>query len=123
MGTETSALITLLIIVAVLIVADLALAIIPARIAKKKGYSAVGFYFFGLFFFLPALIVALVSADKNLQQVNTPPPLPYRSCKRFGLLTGVPSNTLLARRYCLLKARLIKTKLLPSAFFTVSSKI
>jgi hypothetical protein len=36
-----------------------AVSFIPASIASSKGYSAVAFYFFGLFFFLPALIVAL----------------------------------------------------------------
>lgn len=42
-----------------------ALAFIPASIAKKKGYSAGGFYVFGLCFFLIALIVALVIKDKT----------------------------------------------------------
>ena len=43
-----------------------ALAFIPASIASKKGYSAGGFYVFGLCFFLIALIVALVIKDKSL---------------------------------------------------------
>jgi hypothetical protein len=43
-----------------LLVGGLLLPLIPASIAKDKGHSAVGFYFFGLLFFLPALIVALV---------------------------------------------------------------
>ena len=30
-----------------------AVSFIPASIASSKGYSAVAFYFFGLFFFLP----------------------------------------------------------------------
>jgi len=35
------------------------LAFIPATIASNKGHNGVGFYFFfGLFFFLPALIIA-----------------------------------------------------------------
>lgn len=38
---------------------------IPASIAKKKGYSAGGFYLFGFFFFVIALIVALVLKDKT----------------------------------------------------------
>jgi hypothetical protein len=42
-----------------------ALAFIPANIAKKKGYSAGGFYVFGLCFFLIALIVAMVIKDKT----------------------------------------------------------
>lgn len=41
------------------------LAAIPANIAGKKGYSVVGFYFFGLFFFIIALIVALCLGDKK----------------------------------------------------------
>ena len=35
------------------------LAFIPASIAKKKGYSKGGFWTFGFFAFLPALIVSL----------------------------------------------------------------
>ena len=49
------------------ILAILILPVIPASIAKKRGYSAVGFYFFGLFLFVPALIVALVIQDKQLK--------------------------------------------------------
>lgn len=41
-----------------------ALASIPAGIASKKGYSFGGYWLFGFFFFLPALIVALVVSDK-----------------------------------------------------------
>lgn len=41
------------------------LAFIPATIASNKGHNGVGFYFFGLFFFLPALIVALVIPAKD----------------------------------------------------------
>ena len=41
------------------------LAFIPASIASGKGYSFGGFYAFGFFFFLPALIVSLVLDDKN----------------------------------------------------------
>ncbi len=43
------------------------LAIIPAKIASKKGYSFGGFYILGIFFFLIALIVALCLNDKNSQ--------------------------------------------------------
>ncbi len=42
----------------------LALALIPARIAARKSRSAVGFYFFGLLFFVPALVTALLISDK-----------------------------------------------------------
>lgn len=40
---------------------------IPANIAKKKGYGFAGFYIFGFFLFLIALIVALCLSDKNKQ--------------------------------------------------------
>lgn len=43
----------------------LGLALIPANIASKKGRSAVGFYVFGVLFFLPALIVALLMPRKT----------------------------------------------------------
>ena len=43
----------------------LGLAFIPANIAKKKGYSAGGFYVFGVLFFLIAVIVALCLRDKT----------------------------------------------------------
>ena len=41
------------------------LAFIPASIAGKKGYNSVGYYFFGLFLFLPALIVACSVRDRT----------------------------------------------------------
>ncbi|MBR0403791.1 MAG: SHOCT domain-containing protein [Eggerthellaceae bacterium] len=47
------------------LILSLLLAVIPARIAKGKGYSFGGFYVFGFFFFIIALIVALVMKDKN----------------------------------------------------------
>jgi hypothetical protein len=53
------------------------LALIPATIASNKGYSGVGFFFFGLFLFLPALIVALVMKTKvgsrDVGQSTAPP--------------------------------------------------
>lgn len=49
----------------VLFIALALLAFIPATIAKRKGYSETGYYFFGLFFFLPALVVALLIHDKG----------------------------------------------------------
>ena len=51
------------------IAACVGLAFIPANIAKKKGYSYGGFWAFGFFLFVPALIVALLIDDKTL-----PPP-------------------------------------------------
>jgi hypothetical protein len=54
------------------------LAFIPAAIASNKGHSGVGFYFFGLFFFLPALIVALLIKPATPQRshvaIPSPPP-------------------------------------------------
>jgi hypothetical protein len=49
------------------------LAGIPAAIAHSKGHNAFAYFAFGLFLFLPALIVALmlqpeVSADKSVQR-------------------------------------------------------
>ena len=50
------------------------LAFIPASIASNKGYSGVGYYFFGLFFFLPALIVALVIPPSPSRALTLPLP-------------------------------------------------
>jgi hypothetical protein len=57
MGMDTS---TIFLIVLLLL-----LAVIPARIAKSKGYSYGGFYAFGFFLFIPALIVALIIKPKH----------------------------------------------------------
>jgi hypothetical protein len=57
-ANESGAILVWLVLVALL-------ALIPARIASKKGRSAVGFYIFGVLFFLPALIVALVISSKT----------------------------------------------------------
>lgn len=43
--------------------ASFLLALIPAIIARGKGRSFVGFWLFGVFFFLIALIVSLVITD------------------------------------------------------------
>ena len=63
---DTKALIVLPYLIAFVIA--LCLAFIPANIAEKKGYSKVGFYFFGLAAFVPALIVACVLQDKAVQE-------------------------------------------------------
>ena len=42
-----------------------ALALIPAAIAASKGRSGFGYWVFGLFFFVIALIVALVVSDES----------------------------------------------------------
>ncbi len=49
-----------------ILIISLLLAVIPARIAKKKGYSYAGFYVFGVFLWLIALIVSLAIRDKNV---------------------------------------------------------
>jgi len=41
------------------------LAFIPAGMARKKGYSYGGFWVFGFFLFIPAIIVAAVAKDKT----------------------------------------------------------
>ncbi len=51
-------------ILLVVLIIKLSLAQIPAYIAAKKGYSFVGFLFFGLFFFLIALVVSLLITDR-----------------------------------------------------------
>jgi len=53
------------------------LAFIPAALAKDKGYSYGGFWVFGFFAFLPALIVSLCirtlnNASENIEDVHTP---------------------------------------------------
>ncbi|MDR0812391.1 MAG: zinc ribbon domain-containing protein [Oscillospiraceae bacterium] len=52
----------------IMIAVDFALAAIPANIASGKGHSFGGFYVFGLFLFLPALIVALCINDEVADQ-------------------------------------------------------
>ena len=52
------------IIMIISIAACFLLAIIPSKIAKKKGYSGVGFYFFGLAALVPAIIVASVLRNR-----------------------------------------------------------
>lgn len=57
------------------------LAFIPATMARNKGYSYGGFWAFGFFFFLIALIVAACLTDKNQyvrrDEVGYPPPPQY----------------------------------------------
>lgn len=54
--------------------AAIGLAFIPATIARKKGYSYGGFWAFGFFLFIPALIVALVLEDKTQPRYQPYPP-------------------------------------------------
>ena len=46
----------------------LGLAYVVSNIASDKGYSALGFYFFALVLFFPALIVVLFLPDKYIQE-------------------------------------------------------
>ena len=64
----------IVIIVIISIGAAVGLAFIPANIAKKKGYSYGGFWAFGFFLFIPALIVALVIEDKTQPRYQPYPP-------------------------------------------------
>lgn len=53
------------------------LAFIPASMAKKKGYSYGGFWFFGFLLWLPAIIVAACLSDKTKQNATYAPPPQY----------------------------------------------
>lgn len=64
----------IIVIVVISLGAAVGLAFIPASIAKKKGYSYGGFWAFGLFLFIPALIVALVIEDKTQPRYQPYPP-------------------------------------------------
>ncbi|MDR0839023.1 MAG: hypothetical protein LBN99_05210 [Oscillospiraceae bacterium] len=46
----------------------LCIPIIPAKIAARKGYSKGGFWVFGFFMFIPALLVAMFIPDKYAGQ-------------------------------------------------------
>ena len=79
---DSAILIGYIIGIVISIVACFLLAIIPSKIAKRKGYSGVGFYFFGVAALVPAIIVACVLRDKNAAQaqqqatLNQPPQYP-----------------------------------------------
>lgn len=67
---EESRGIAIALIYIVMFVVLLFLAMIPANIAGNKGHKYGTYYLFGLFFFLPALIVALVIPDKKEQKAS-----------------------------------------------------
>lgn len=54
-----------------LLAISVALAFIPATIARKKGYSQGLFWLFGFFLFLPAIIVACCIEDKTKPKTPT----------------------------------------------------
>lgn len=45
-------------------------ACVVAAIAQRKGYSYWGFWLFGFFFFLPALVVVLLIGYKNAKLID-----------------------------------------------------
>ena len=49
-----------------LIALNLLLALIPGGVARSRGRSFIGFYLFGIAFFLPALVVALVMPSAGM---------------------------------------------------------
>ena len=57
--------ILLSVIYLILLVADFLLAIIPSKIAKRKGYSGAGFYWFGVGCLPAAIIVACVLKNRK----------------------------------------------------------
>ena len=63
-GLGLPEMIILVILPIVFLIVFSCLAIIPARIAKNKGYKFWQFWLFGLFLFVPALIVAFLIQDK-----------------------------------------------------------
>lgn len=72
----TSVMVTYIVIIVVGLVASFLLAIIPSKIAKKKGYSGVGFYWFGFAALIPAIIVASVLKSKLAPQEPKQPQNP-----------------------------------------------
>ncbi|MCR4617191.1 MAG: hypothetical protein K5669_03260 [Lachnospiraceae bacterium] len=58
-----------LLVLAMMFIIPLFIAAIPANIAKKKGRNFAGYYLFGYFAFIPALIVTLV--QKPIPQDET----------------------------------------------------
>lgn len=43
----------------------LILAVVPAKLAQKKGYSFLFYYIFSIFFFPVAMVTSLILKDKN----------------------------------------------------------
>jgi hypothetical protein len=70
--------------VALLVLAWLGLACIPGSIAESKGRPFFGYWLFGLFFFLPALIVALLQPSLESRRAAS-----ARSCPHC--LSAIPA--------------------------------
>ena len=48
-----------------IVIVWIAIAFWPARVARRKGHSFIGFFIFSLFFFPAALIVAYLVKDRT----------------------------------------------------------
>ncbi len=78
-GEAAATLVIIYIVAAVLsLVACFLLAIIPSKIAKKKGYSGAGFYWFGFAALVPAIIVTCVLKNKLAPQAQQAPQEPQQ---------------------------------------------
>lgn len=75
--------------IAIIVMIWIAIPIIPSNIAGKKGYSSIGFYFFGLVFFLPALIVSLCLQDKakSVEKENLELIIKYNKMYKEGIIS------------------------------------
>lgn len=58
-------------IIIIIVLISPALALIPASIAKKKGYNFTAWWIYGWFLFIIALIHVMVIPDKNLLSNNS----------------------------------------------------
>lgn len=61
-----------IVFIIIAVVACFLLAIIPSKIAKKKGYSGAGFYWFGVAALVPAIIVACVLKNRIAAPAQQP---------------------------------------------------
>lgn len=59
-----------LLVLAAIFVIPLFIATIPANIAKKKGRNFAGYYLFGYFAFIPALIVTLLQKPIPQEEIK-----------------------------------------------------
>ena len=66
------------VVLVIALIACFLLAIIPSKIAKKKGYSGAGFYWFGVAVLPAAIIVACVLKNKLAPQAQQAPQEPQQ---------------------------------------------
>lgn len=82
------------------------LAFIPATMARDKGYSYGGFWAFGFFFLIIAIIVAACLTDKkeyvHRSQVGyaSPPPPPYPTNQQYASQYTQGTGTQQASKFC-----------------------